>query len=349
MKQLFLLALTGALGIFCASAQQTFNYDPQFSRTFSILLDEGEEMKIELTSPEQLNELPNPDSLIKLLSADIIKLGDSLDLDIDASHVYFIVGDSAERVVRVKRWPSPFRQFIIVNGEPNRFKDVQDTVVIDGWTGSPSKLYRYTFYLNFLASVDKYSNGKLNRELNTLRENMNTKWTDSKKHYFLQNNVHIWAPAPQGKPSNRMMMLIRPSIDIQNYQDKFIPSISLGLTIARNHKNVYTEYGISSEIHFRFAKDLDANSRTYINPFVTVYYGRGVSTESGFAPNRLFPYISLSFSPKNKGKVYREDQTFRFGVGRFFLGNKTTKIEPGIYVDGFFKSASPSLRLVQAF
>ncbi len=346
MKQ-FILVLVSALGMMCASAQK-FTYDPEFKRTFQVELKEGEEMKVELSSADQLNVLPNPDSLIRLLHKALADLDDTLTTNLYPVHIYYIAGDSADAVIRVKKWPLLNQQFIIVNGEVSRFKDVQDTVVIEGWT-APEKLYRFTFYLNFIGNLKNYTDSWLQEQMATLKENMDGAWVNAKTHYYLKGAPGITAPAPSGKPVNKRMLLIRPSIDIQNYREAFIPSISLGLTVARNHAGKYYEYGISSEVHFRFGNDMDGNSRTYINSFITAHFGKGWSTESGFAPNRLFPYVSLSYSPNNKGNVYREDHTFRLGVGRFFLGNKTTKIEPGIYVDGAFKSATPSLRLVQAF
>lgn len=330
-------------------AQNLFNVDPGFKRSFTIDLGEGESMKVEVYSADQLKELPNTDSLCRVFLKKLSVVQDSLAPKRFAKRIDMILDGTDAVQLRARNWVRNEENFVVMGNQGARLKYEMDTVTITGLYDTTGRFFRYTFYLAYVNNLYEYSNGRLHPLVKKISESVNDRWKENKDGtYSPSGKTYITAPAANGNSAINNMLVIRPSLDVQNYKDRFVPSLSLGLAVTRRKNKVYEEFGIGSELHFLFARDAEGNLKTYLNPFVTVSYGRGRNTSPVNPPLRLFPYISVSYLTRPKGNVY-DEHTTRIGLGRFFLGNMTTKLEPSLYIDGFFKSATPSLRLVQAF
>lgn len=348
-KVLVMVLFCTMVGSSVIAQHNLFNVDPGFTRQYTIELDKEEYMKVELIKPSQLASLPDADSLANVFLEDLKAIDVALSAPRYAKRIDLIIDGTGENKLRVHNWIRTEENFVVMGGKPARLKYEQDTITITGFYDTSGHYFRYTYYLNYYTNLAEYADGRLAQQVSDLNEKAGAKWTRNPSGgYSPEQGSHISSPAPEGKPATNNMLLLRTSMEVQNYREMFIPSVSLGLAVARRKNKIYQEFGISSELHFRFTKDVEGHNRTYINPFVTVSYGRGRETSPINPPLRLFPYISISYNTQSKGDVY-EKNTFRIGVGRFFLGNMTTKIEPSFYISGPFKSATPSLRIVQMF
>lgn len=316
-------------------AQNVFSYNPEIKKSHIIELDNNEKLLLEFASADMLQHPPSLDSILKNFMKDIRSRKDSIYLTVNTVRIDQILLPDGTRRNRLKVSP-PSADYTFINGDDISLSKVdQDTISFTAWNmDDSSKEYRYTLYLNFIKSLDQYE-GKFDQMIAKISPDM-----------YRSENVTDTIPPPFLQTNPRMVMLFRPSIDIQNHRTMFVPSVTLGLVVAKTKANIYTEYSIASELHFTFGKEPDGKIRTYANSFVTLSYGKGKLYNTEQVPVRLFPYVSLSYLVKNKADSY-PGETFRVGFGRWFLGlNKSTKIEPALYISDF-KHVSPTIRLCQ--
>ncbi len=326
---------------------QTFPGDVTWQ--FKFILDRGESMQVELMHIDDLQHLPNLDSVVAIVTGDIPQLVDTSEQVLHGRRLAYIGVDSGRQVM-LRAGTDRNEYFLSRDGRMELLKMDEDTVTVTGVikTGGPTRFYRLSFFLNDFNNLKLYNNGQLQEKIRLLMQQKNGKWLRAEDGSFhLKDNPGITAPTPAGKAGGTGLLLLRPSIDIQNYRDRFVPSITVGLAITKRRNFIYKEYGVSSEAHFRFAK-INDKDKIFVQSFLTLSYGRGKTTSNMTSPVRLFPFISVSYLTRSKGDLY-ENNTFRLGVGRFFLGNNSTKLEPAIYMNDVFKNITPSLRVVQVF
>ena len=334
MKKVLLLALICALAETYTYAQNVFSYNPEIKRSHTIELDHNEKLLLEFASPDMLQSPPSLDSILKNFMKDIKQYGDSVYYSVNTVRVDQVLFPDGKRQNRLRVLPTSATITMIDGDRIVPSKVDQDTIIFTGYNEDPEKEYRYTLYLNFIKSLEQYE-GKFDQMIAKISPGM-----------YQSENVVDTIPPAYVQTNPRMVMLFRPSIDIQNHRTMFVPSVTLGLVVAKTKANIYTEYSIASELHFTFGKEADGKVRTYANSFVTLSYGKGKLYNTEQVPVRLFPYVSLSYLVNNKADSY-PGETFRVGFGRWFLGlNKSTKIEPALYISDF-KHVSPSIRLSQ--
>ncbi len=361
-------------------AQLFETFPGDVSRHYKFALNKGEAMHLEVMHIDDLQRLPGVDSLVAMVIADLSQMTDTSADVLHGRRIDYIVGGN-EKQVRLRSTPDMSEYFTSNNGHTMLMKVAEDTVMITGGisvrepgtedtfreprteatfreprtettprTGAQAqnRYYRISFFLNDLRNLSNYKNGQLQQKIELLIKQANEKWLRAKDgRFYLKSVPGITASAPAGKLGGMGLLLFRPSVDIQNYKDRFVPSISFGLAIINRRNSIYQEYGLSNELHFRFAST-NGTSKTFVQSFFTLSYGRGKITSNMSFPVKLFPYISVGYLAKQTGSLY-EKNTFRLGLGRFFLGNVSTKIEPALYMNDLFKNITPSLRVVQIF
>ncbi len=340
-----LICTTTAL--YAQTPTQFFEIFPgDINRQFKFILDRGESMRLELMQIEDLQLLPNLDSLVAMVVRDLPQLTDTSEQVTHGRRLDYMILDSQNHV-RLRTGADRNEYFASGNGQVRSLKMDEDTVMITGVTkpGRPMRFYRLSFYLNHLQNLGSYK-GQLQQKVRLLMQPQNEKWLRAEEgNYYLKDNPAITAPAPAGKFGGSGLLLFVPSVDIQNYRDRFVPSITVGLAKVTRRHNVYQEYGLFSEAHFRFAKT-NGTDKIFVQSFLTLSYGRGKIADNMKIPIKLFPYVSVSYLVKSRGDFY-EKNTFRLGVGRF--SNNSLKIEPALYMNGLFENITPSLRVVQIF
>lgn len=367
-KMTFLLMLLCISVTNYAQHSKIFELPPNsITRTYFADLGKGNKMQIDLTDITGLKYLQNPDSLIRNFLRDMEPFKDSVQDHLTIKHIVYLPEHAgSNKLLIIQHAPPP--AYLVKHGEAAALKLEQDTITFIGKVvedGSFKKIndpsyYRIVFYLNDLNELSGYLGGLLAQNINDLRNG--TKWvqgTDKMMH--LKNNMNIYAAAKGGMVMGEIFLDLQFSANIQNYKDHFIPSLSVGIKVVTNHKNIRQEFGIYSESLFSFAQSSSpspspspqntVNTRqTFRNTIYSFSYGRYRVKEDGkVLPAFLFP-LSVGFLVNRKGDLF-EKGTIRFGFGEArFFGGKTV-LEPLIYTNtsSLFNIVSPGIRLVQSF
>jgi hypothetical protein len=359
MKKLIMLVLLYTTLVSCARSQSDFFELPNtgFKYSFRFNLTDGETMQIELINRSDIRYLRNTDSIVQLCNKDIDKIKDSLQEDLNARHINYVMDRNIPRRLRLTQHTTPYSQFIIADDMVGHFKTSQDTITITGTLSNGlgiakldnKRYFRISFFLNDLDNLIFYK-GKLNEKISKLQAGMQQLWVPDKSgSVTLKGSPDISAPSSGGYSGLRNLFILRLSVDIQNYKTTFVPSISTGVSIIKRGGKLIREYGFLNELHFQFIKNTEGRMSSEISSFVSASYGRSVSqTNAAESKIALFPFVSLGYLVNRKSEAY-DLNTFKLGLGRFSFAGGSTKIEPVIYFNNFFKGASPALRLVQRF
>lgn len=334
-----MLALICVMGETYTYGQNMFSYNPQVRKSHIIDLDNNEKLVLEFASEEMLQHPPSLDSILRNFMHDIRDHKDSVYYTINTVRIDQILFTDGKRRNRLKVSP-PTATYSLIDGDrvvPSKVD--QDTITFTGWNDDSTKEFRYTLHLNVVASLDNYQ-GTFDSMINRIRPSMYSTVSDPAEEAARK-------PVAEQYHGAKMELLFRPSIDLQNFREQFIPSVTLGMVAVKRNGDKYKEYAVTSELHFRFSNDANGKFKTYANSFVTLSYGQGRMAPGSGIPFRLFPYLSVSYLVKDRSNTY-QGETFRIGFGRFFLGQyKGTKLEPAIYFNDAFKNVSPSIRLSQ--
>lgn len=362
MKKLFFLVL-----IISITSETFAQYQPDpesifeipassVKRKFLVELGQGDKMQIELTNVEDLKNFSNVDSILAMFLRDSGPLRDSLSGGIHSQRIDYIVDTSKIKKFRIHKKDPASSHYAVTDGQIALLKLAQDTITIVGKVKTKIKAgaigyyngyayYRLSFYLNDLNNISLYVDGKLNEKVGVLSEYMDTEWMQmSPTGRYLKKDPDIMAPNFRGLPETHQPASLRFAVNIQNYKNYFVPSISYGLLFIRITNMYRHKFGAQYENHFQFARDGDGKLQTYRNDFATVMYEReNVVTLKSY---KITPTVSLGYLVRNKGDFY-EDHTFRLGLGRFAPFGGTLRIEPSLYFNDFLKGVTPSLRLTQ--
>ncbi|MEO5893743.1 MAG: hypothetical protein ABIQ31_26040, partial [Ferruginibacter sp.] len=193
----------------------------------------------------------------------------------------------------------------------------------------------------------------LKEKISIIRTNLDGKWPillGTGSHY-LEKDKTITADRRKGRtqtgPGDFLGANI--TVNIQNYKNYFVPSLSLGLKLIVSNvdRTFKRETALFWEPHFIFAKDAQDKLRTYRNDFLTLTYAQGGVRDHD--PRKEFTFsavFSLGYLIRRQGD-FLEKNTFRLGGGKIQLYK--TGIEPCIYFNNLFKGVTPSIRISQSF
>lgn len=367
---ILLVLITGTTGELFAQANQT-NAEKTFElpannikRRFLINLDKGNKMQIELTDMDELQYLNNLDSLVRVFISDLEPLKDSLSLsdELLSRRIDYVIDSSGKKKIRILKYSPAGSSFLVNKNDIALLKIEQDSIIITGsraakstgiLSGRRTELYffRVAFFLNSLNDLSAYLDGRLNEKISSLEKNVNTNWVGGRAgQAHIKRDPSITASASGGYIGGGDFLTLRLSVNAQNYKNYFVPSVSYGFAVITNNNLIRREYGVEGEQHFLFARnDSTGKLETFRNSFLTISYGRIAikNSDSKFSPT-LYPYFSLSYLIRRRGDFY-EKNTFKLGLGRFSLFGGTTKIEPSVYFNNFFKGVTPSFRITQSF
>ena len=330
-----------------------------FQRRFTFDLGKRDKMDIEISSMNDLHYLLNIDSIVQEFITDMEPLQDSILREPSSRKIeYAIDGPNLKRISLVKHNP-PVSNFVISFGEMSMLKVVQDTIIINGILPvqpggtlfnkkTRPHYYRISFFLNDLNGLSTYK-GHLNEKLGRLLEAADGKWVlrqDGKM--YIKSEPDISAQSKRGYSGGSTLIAVRPSIDVQNYKNYFVTSLSGGIAFVNNKNLMHKEYFVGYEKHFLFAGDTAGKIKTFANNFIVASYGQGAIDPYTKKTATLYPFISLGYLVKRKGDFY-DKHTFKLGLGQFNLFGNYTKIEPTLFFNNFFRGCTPSLRITQHF
>lgn len=362
------MLLTGISAALCAQSNdrsdKAFEVPDNivFTRRFDIDLGSGNKMLIELTDITDLDRVSNIDSLLRIFLNDIASLKDSLDDPLTAKRIDYVTDAQNRKKIRFQQFNAKGTSFFIDKGETAALRTIQDTINLIGVVPDPPKpttkislknprYYHFTFYLNTIDELGDYMHGILNEKIATLRTDVKDKWhvVNGTGSWYLKKDSTITAGKPAGyvPGASQDQLSGFASVNIQNYKNYFVPSVSAGLrlTLVNRERTYKWEPTIVWEPNYLFAKDSSGKLQTYRNDFLTFMYEQGGikdhNSNKGFSYSTAF---SLGYLINRKGDFF-EKNTFRLGAGKIQY-NKTS-VEPIIYFNNFFKGVTPGLRITQ--
>lgn len=363
----FLMLLISITAELCAQSKSDKAFEVPdniiISRRFTVSLDKGNKVMIEVTDITDLEKVANIDSLLQIFLKDIAGLKDSLSDPLTSKRIDYLTDAEGRKKIRFQQFQPKGASFLINKGELSSLRTEQDTINIISVIANPPKAqqkisrsnpryYHLTFYLNDVSELKNYSE-MLKQKISTIQTQVNDKWPivlGSGNHY-LKGDPSIVAGQPKGfvPGGNGDFLVLNLIVNVQNYKNYFVPSFSLGakLNLTNRERTFKWEPGLFWEPHFIFAKDALDKLHTYRNDFLTFTYGQGGITDHD--PRKDFSFsalLSIGYLIHREGD-YFDKQTFRLGAGKF--GVRKTTIEPSLYFNNFFRGVTPGLRISQYF
>ena len=363
---MLLISITADLCAQSSNADKAFEVPDYIiiNRRFTVSLDKGNKVIIEVTDITDLEKLVNIDSLLQVFLTDIGPLKDSLANPLTSKRIDYLTDAQNRKKIRFQQFQQKGSSFLINNAELASLRTEQDTINIIGVISNPPKpqqkisrthprYYHFTFYLNDMSELKDYMNGTLRQKITVIQKNVNGKWPlvlGSGNHY-MKSDPSIVAGAPKGFTPNGIgdFVVLNFSVNMQNYKNYFVPSFSMGtrLTLTNRDRNFKWEPGLFWEPHFIFAKDNLNKLHTYRNDFLMLSYAQGGTLDHN--PRKEFSFsavFSLGYLIHRDGD-YFEKNTFRLGAGKIEL--KKTSIEPSLFFNNFFRGVTPCIRISQFF
>jgi hypothetical protein len=349
------------------NADKFFNMPASYlKRSFTVDLGKGNKMQIELTDMEDLDKFKNIDSLLRIFLQDITPLKDSLADELASKHIDYLTDELGRKKIRIRICKPAGASFLLQQGNLSALKLEQDTVVFSGShlykvTSTLLKpftemhYYRLSFMVNQLSDLSGFLGLNLNKKINAIQKNKNTRWVKANGDMWHIKNGDQFIYSnhqPAGYVSNTgtgdyLASII--SVDFQNYKNYFVPSASLGVGLGFNNGRVKRELGLLWQPNFVFAKNTHSSLQTYRNDFITFSYKRSFIKNENSTPS--FSFIngfSFGYLIRRKGDFF-EKGTMRIGVGAASLLKDKISVEPVLYFNNLFKGVTPGLKLTFNF
>ncbi len=346
-------------------AEKIFDIEPDyFKRKFLVDLGKGNHLQVETVEMEDLEQITNVDSLLRIYLQDITLFKDSLSNELATRRIDYVLDAGGKNKVRIRSYAPDGSSFLVQKGNMASLKLAQDTVFITGEvpyntnagkSGSfiVHRFYRIGLFVNQLNNIQDYTDGRLNEKMTTIRKSEHARWVSAawpeERWQIRKGDKSISAAQPAGYSSGLGDYLrINAGLNLQNYKNYFTPSFNISAAIVVNAKKVKYDIGLAWEPHFIFAKNSLGNLQTYRNDFITLTAGFDPKTEKARNHNEahfdFFRHFSFGYLVTRKGDFF-EPNTFRFGTGGIDWLNGKIKLEPVLYFHNFLKGATPGLRL----
>ena len=363
----FVILLTGITKAKHAHAQNNNNlvFDvpaEKFTRQFTVELDRKNSMQVSVTSMQVLDYISNIDSILKVFMSELRLISDSLPLRTIPLRIDYNMDVPTVKKLRVRKTIPPEDYYAFINGSPSFLKMHQDTLVIQGkipaeWLRRSKNIkernygkyyFSMIFYLNDLEDILAYKDGRLNEKIKIIQQNYKSSWQyRDDERMQLKKYPEITSNTAQGYIFPSQFFSLKKSLEVQNYKDHFVPSISCKPTFAKDRDFIKRELGLSIEAAFTFEHPANASTKTYVNVFAGITYNVTPLVKTRNLV-KFYPYLDLAYLVSRSGTVY-DKNSFRLGLGSLSAGNLTTRIQPALYFSNLFKQVTPSLKIVQRF
>jgi hypothetical protein len=365
---LMVLALGIAGSVYAQENRTPSNTDKKFERSpddftrrFLIDLGKGNKLQIELKDMADLDHLRNLDSILRVFLQDTEPLKDSLADELTSKRIDYVIESAGRKEIRFQQFKAKGSSFVMNKGELAALKLEQDTVNIIGTVNfiakytlrkafPDSRSYRISFFVNQLNELPAIIASGLNDKILSLQKNVNSGWQmDKTGQLHLMKDPRISAKLPKGYFTGHGDYLTPDiSVNLQNYKNYFVPSVSLGARVIISNAIYKRDIGVFWEPQFLFRND-QGRLKTYRNEFLTLTFGQGpIRDHDPLKESSLQVIVSLAYLIRRDGQFY-DQHTIRFGAGRLSLFEGKMQIEPLIYFHDFFREVTPGIRWIQKF
>lgn len=301
----------------------------------------------------QLEARKNIDSVLRLFVADYRKIADTTQNPVQAIHTLFRLGSTA-RTIEVRQHSQPVSAYRFLEGrsEPVLVKSRQDTLQVV-WSLEPQKVYDFSLYVlvNSLSTLDRLLaeggvNQKVQEAMQAVRGYKGHDLTNSKMSFDLRyrregNSIgtHFMSPGLAKAP----FLSFQPSFGAGLIRSQLVPSLKLDVQfVPSRFKGVGYSVGYLS--NFFFQNPADGRGLIGRNDFLTasVAFYRPSADGRGPAFDRLRTSLSVGMLVHRKGDYFAPN-TIRLSGTLYQKG--LIRIEPELYMNGFFKQVYPGVRI----
>ncbi len=304
----------------------------------------------------QVKARQNIDSVLRLFVADYRKAADSTQSQAQATYALLRLGDT-DRSLAIRYTPQQTTSFLFRDGgEPLQVKTRQDTLQIV-WTSTASSELPTDFsvylFVNSFADLDRMLreggvNQKLQQALESVTQYKGHDLTSPKMAFnMVQDNANK-ATFLQPGLAKSPFISIQPGIGVGLIRNQWVPSLNLDLQFipSRFHR---VGYSIGYTANFFFGQSAtDGGLQTFRNDFLNVgvaFYGYNKDGRTAAFGRQIASfYVGV---PVHRRGAYFDSNTIRLGGTVYQSG--LFKVQPEIYMNGFFKRVYPGLRGVVGF
>ena len=332
------------------SVQEIFRFDLQKNNRFWLQLGEMQDIK----------HWSNLDSVLQVFVSDMKAFRDSLADPATTKRIDYIIDLAGRKKIRIRQTRPPGATFLLDKGEPALLRLEQDTInIMTMYPSSEGTRYdRLVFFINQYNDLEGLLNKDLNSKMQLLQQNVGRyyigdNWTRRKGILHMNadtsiTKVHI-EPISLGRVSGNTLELDAGiHVNAQNYKNYFIPSLSLGITVAvKLGENQHT-LRAAWEPMFSFSTDAQGHAQTNHNDFLTfTYLYRKVKNQGTTSSNEnsgLHAALSFGYLVYREGDLFPKN-TYRFSAAQFNFLHGNAILEPCIYFHDFLRGVTPGIKL----
>lgn len=298
----------------------------------------------------QIQAHQNIDSVLRLFGADYQKVEDTTQSPIRAVHALFRLGET-DRDLALRYTPQLITSFRFRDGdEPVMVKTAQDTLQL-AWTSSASEAIPDDFsvylFVNNLRDIDRLLrsggvNQKIQQALESVRQYKGHDLTNPRMAFNMLQSPDNKATFLHPGLAKSPFLSFHPSIGVGLIRNDWVPSLNIDIEfIPSQFRRISYSIGYTSNFFFRQS---EAGYYNFLNLGIAFYRYNKDGRTVAFGRQIGSFYVGL---PVHHSSPYFEEKTIRLG-GTVYQ-NGLFKVQPEIYMNGFFKNVYPGLRLVVGF
>jgi hypothetical protein len=312
-----------------------------FGIDYTITLDRGNKLRIELANGYDLHTFENIDSLLMVFLGDLKPLRDSLSDPMTVKRIDYLIDTSGHKKLRIHQYRPPGTSFLVDGNEPALLRIQQDTIYImlvtrhaQGKTRRGFRYDRLCFLLNRYSELDAYVASGLNETIH----GMLADYKAPHHVYTCPFCYTINKPTIKSHLHYGNGLMLNASVAFQNYRNYFVPSFTLNSGAVLNRGPVDYILRAYWEPLFFFATNAQGQTQTFRNDLVGVGYEANLRDH----PNGVKAALSFGWIAHSEGNYFNSKPVFRLSAfewqhGPFHIG-------PAMYFDHFFKDVTPSIR-----
>ncbi|QHV97996.1 hypothetical protein [Spirosoma endbachense] len=298
----------------------------------------------------------NIDSVLHLFMTDYQKVEDTTQSPTRATHALFRLGET-NQALALRYTPQPTTNFQFQEDDkPVEVKTQQDTLQIL-WTSLESQDTPNNFSLhllvNSLSDIERLlkaggMNQKLNQALESVRDYKNHDLTSPQMAFTLlqsaDNKSRFLNPGSAKNP----FLEITAGVGVGLIRNQWVPSLNFDVQfIPSQYQRVGYVVGYTANFFFDRPATTDQFSifrNDFLNVGVVFYHKNKTGRFTNFNRQIASFYVGI---PVHRKGPYFESNTIR--LGSTVYQNKFIKVQPELYMNGFFKKVYPGVRLVVGF
>ena len=311
-----------------------------FGIDYTITLDRGNRLRIDLANGYDLHTFENIDSLLMIFLGDLKLLRDSLSDPMTVKRIDYLIDTSGHKKLRIRQYRPPGTSFLVDGNEPALLKIQQDTIYImlvtrseEGKTARGLRYDRLCFFLNRYSELDAYIANGLNETIHTMLSGINTP-----HHYTCPFCYIINKPTIKSHLNYGNGLTFNASVAMENYRNYFVPSFTLNPGIILNRSSINYFFRAYWEPLFFFSTNAQGQTQTFRNDWL----GIGFEAVTHENPNGLKVALSFGWLAHSEGNYFSPKPVFH--LSPFVWQHGPFHIEPSMYFDRFFRNVTPSIK-----